>query len=117
MTLVSETHIASKFSALKGKLRKMAPIHQTTFQALVEHLKRVAANSAENKMDAKVSSIGLCSKIFSLQCCRIYRLSSVSSWLITLAASSYLPVDTVMFGQDQLPSDGNILAMHLEKVG
>lgn len=33
----------------------MAPIHQTTFQGIVEHLSRVAAQSGHNKMDAKVS--------------------------------------------------------------
>ncbi|ORX39052.1 hypothetical protein BD324DRAFT_618344 [Kockovaella imperatae] len=77
-----DSHIATKFGAFRAKLRRMAPIHQTTFQALIEHLKRVADNSAENKMDAK-----------NLQ----------------------VVFNTVIFGQDQLPPDGNVLAMHLEK--
>ena len=50
-----ETHIHSNFSALRGRLRRLPPIHQTTFRALIEHLGRVNSHSTQNKMDAKVS--------------------------------------------------------------
>jgi hypothetical protein len=53
--LMVETHIHSNFSALRGRLRRLPPIHQTTFRALIEHLGRVNSHSTQNKMDAKVS--------------------------------------------------------------
>jgi hypothetical protein len=53
--LMIETHIHSNFSALRGRLRRLPPIHQTTFRALIEHLGRVNSHSTQNKMDAKVS--------------------------------------------------------------
>jgi len=31
----------------------MPPIHQTTFQTIIEHLGRVQSRKAQNKMDAK----------------------------------------------------------------
>lgn len=49
-----ETHIHSNFSALRGRLRRLPPIHQTTFRALIEHLGRVNSHVGQNKMDAKV---------------------------------------------------------------
>ena len=52
--LTIETHIHSNFSALRGRLRKLPHIHQTTFRALIEHLGRVNSHSTQNKMDAKV---------------------------------------------------------------
>jgi hypothetical protein len=52
--LIVETHIHSNFSALRGRLRRLPPIHQTTFRALIEHLGRVNSHSTQNKMDAKV---------------------------------------------------------------
>jgi hypothetical protein len=52
---MAETHIHSNFSALRGRLRRLPPIHQTTFRALIEHLGRVNSHSTQNKMDAKVS--------------------------------------------------------------
>ena len=55
--LMTETHIHSNFSALRGRLRRLPPIHQTTFRALIEHLGRVNSHSTQNKMDAKVSVI------------------------------------------------------------
>ena len=36
-------------------MRRLPPIHQTTFRALIEHLGRVNSHSSKNKMDAKVS--------------------------------------------------------------
>lgn len=51
---VAETHIHSNFSALRGRLRRLPHIHQTTFRALIEHLGRVQSHAGQNKMDAKV---------------------------------------------------------------
>lgn len=49
-----ELHIGSNFSAIRAKLAKLPSIHQNTFRVILEHLSRVAANAARNKMDAKV---------------------------------------------------------------
>lgn len=43
----------SNFSALRSRLRRLAPIHQTTFRAIIEHLGRVQSHKPQNKMDAK----------------------------------------------------------------
>ncbi|KAK8843370.1 hypothetical protein IAR55_007027 [Kwoniella newhampshirensis] len=77
-----ESHISSNFSALRARLRRLPPIHQTTFQAIIEHLGRVQQHSATNKMGAKNLAV-----VFN----------------------------SVIFGQDQLPADGNVLTMHQEK--
>ncbi|ORY26225.1 hypothetical protein BCR39DRAFT_560615, partial [Naematelia encephala] len=77
-----ESHIASNFSALRARLRRLPPIHQTTFQAIIEHLSRVQSHSAKNKMDAKNLAV-----VFN----------------------------SVLFGQEQLPADGNILMMNQGK--
>jgi hypothetical protein len=50
----SESHISSNFSAIRARLSRMPPIHQSTLRVIVEHLSRVAAHSTQNKMDAKV---------------------------------------------------------------
>ncbi|WVQ75466.1 hypothetical protein IAR50_005091 [Cryptococcus sp. DSM 104548] len=76
-----ESHISSSFNALRGRLRRLPPIHQTTFQALIEHLGRINTNSALNKMSAKNLAV-----VFN----------------------------SVIFGQDLVPTDGNVLAMHHE---
>jgi hypothetical protein len=52
----SEQHIHTSFAALRSRLRRLPPIHQTTFQAIVEHLGRVQSRSANNKMGAKVKA-------------------------------------------------------------
>ncbi|WWD21112.1 hypothetical protein CI109_105593 [Kwoniella shandongensis] len=77
-----ESHISNNFSALRARLRRLPPIHQTTFQAIIEHLGRVQQHSGINKMGAKNLAV-----VFN----------------------------SVLFGQDQLPLDGNILTMHQEK--
>ncbi|WVF65636.1 hypothetical protein IAT40_000367 [Kwoniella sp. CBS 6097] len=74
-----ESHIESNFSTLRARLRRLPPIHQTTFQAMIEHLGRVNQHSATNKMDAKNLAV-----LFN----------------------------SVLFGQDQLPTDSNTLMMH-----
>ena len=38
---------------LRAKLRRLPAIHQATLKALLEHLSRIVANSAKNKMDAR----------------------------------------------------------------
>ena len=48
-----EMHIQNNFSAIRARLRRLPPIHQTTFQAIIEHLGRVQHRKARNKMDAK----------------------------------------------------------------
>jgi hypothetical protein len=48
-----ELHISSNFSAIRAKLAKLPPIHQSTFRAILEHLSRVASNASQNKMNAK----------------------------------------------------------------
>jgi hypothetical protein len=50
----TEANIGNNFAALRARLRRLPPIHQTTFQAIIEHLGRVQSRSASNKMDAKV---------------------------------------------------------------
>ncbi|KAG8851346.1 hypothetical protein FRB96_009411 [Tulasnella sp. 330] len=52
-----EEHITSNFLLLRGKIRRLPPIHQATLRLLVEHLARVAAHSSHNKMDTKNLSI------------------------------------------------------------
>ncbi|KLT40968.1 RhoGAP-domain-containing protein [Cutaneotrichosporon oleaginosum] len=47
-----ESHFNNMFSMLRGRLRRLPTIHQTTFQAVIEHLNRISNNSAENKMNA-----------------------------------------------------------------
>ncbi|WVQ93286.1 hypothetical protein IAU59_000353 [Kwoniella sp. CBS 9459] len=74
-----ESHIESNFSTLRARLRRLPPIHQTTFQAMIEHLGRVNHHSSTNKMDAKNLAV-----LFN----------------------------SVLFGQDQLPTDSNTLMMH-----
>ncbi|CAD6579224.1 MAG: hypothetical protein TREMPRED_002428 [Tremellales sp. Tagirdzhanova-0007] len=77
-----EMHIQNNFSAIRARLRRLPPIHQTTFQAIIEHLGRVQHRKARNKMDAKNIAV-----VFN----------------------------SVIFGQEQLPLDGNVMMMHLEK--
>lgn len=77
-----ETHIHNNFASLRSRLRRLPPIHQTTFQAIIEHLARVAAQSAVNRMDAKNLAV-----VFN----------------------------SVLFGADQLPTDGNVLLLAQEK--
>lgn len=50
---MTEKHIANNFSWIRGKIRRLPVIHQTTLRAMLEHLGKIAANSKQNKMDAK----------------------------------------------------------------
>ncbi|KAL1406017.1 hypothetical protein Q8F55_007700 [Vanrija albida] len=77
-----EAHIANDFTSLRGRLRRLPPIHQTTVRAIIEHLSRIAARSATNKMGAKNLAV-----VFN----------------------------SVVFGSDTVPTNGNALTMHLEK--
>lgn len=77
-----EAHFKNQFSMLRGRLRRLPPIHQTTFQAVIEHLNRIGTNSAENKMNA---------------------------------ANLAVVFNSVLFGQEQMPSDADALKMHLQK--
>ena len=43
----------NNFLFLRGKIRRLPPVHQATLKAIVEHLAHVAANSERNKMDSK----------------------------------------------------------------
>ncbi|WVW79250.1 hypothetical protein I302_101216 [Kwoniella bestiolae CBS 10118] len=74
-----ESHIESNFSSLRARLRRLPPIHQTTFQAMIEHLGRVNHKSAVNKMDAKNLAV-----VFN----------------------------SVLFGQEQTPTDTTSLLQH-----
>ncbi|KAI1795531.1 RhoGAP-domain-containing protein [Ganoderma leucocontextum] len=49
-----DEHITDNFSLLRSRIRQLPPSHQATlWQALVEHLARVASRSNKNKMDSK----------------------------------------------------------------
>ncbi|KIR50982.1 glucosamine 6-phosphate N-acetyltransferase [Cryptococcus gattii Ru294] len=76
-----ELHINNNFNALRGRLRRLPPIHQTTFQTILEHLSRVHERRENNKMDAKNLAV-----LFS----------------------------SVLFGQEQAPTDGNVLMINTE---
>lgn len=60
----SEQHISNSFAILRGRLRRLPPIHQTTFQAILEHLTRVASHLADNKMDPKNLAVVFNSVLF-----------------------------------------------------
>ncbi|WOO83507.1 Glucosamine 6-phosphate N-acetyltransferase 1 [Vanrija pseudolonga] len=77
-----DQHIANDFTSLRGRLRRLPPIHQTTVRAIIEHLSRIAARSNTNKMSAKNLAV-----VFN----------------------------SVVFGSDAVPTNGNALTMHLEK--
>lgn len=53
----TDSLLTGGFAPLRVRLRRLPPIHQTTFRAVLEHLRRVQARSAVNKMDAKVRKI------------------------------------------------------------
>lgn len=59
-----ESHFANQFATLRGRLRRLPQIHQTTFQAVIEHLNRISRNAAENKMDAKNLAVVFNSVLF-----------------------------------------------------
>ncbi|CAE6432945.1 unnamed protein product [Rhizoctonia solani] len=57
-------HIKNGFIMLRGKLRRLPGVHQSTMRVVVEHLARVAARSQKNKMDARNLSIVFSGVIF-----------------------------------------------------
>lgn len=73
-----ESHISSNFSAFRARLSRMPAIHRSTFRLIIEHLARVAAQSAKNKMDAKNLAL-----IFG----------------------------KTLFGEDELPKNGDLSAL------
>ncbi|PVG02244.1 RhoGAP-domain-containing protein [Serendipita vermifera] len=48
-----EKHLSSNLAMIRGKIRRLPPIHQATLRAILEHLTKVVANAKYNKMDAK----------------------------------------------------------------
>ncbi|KAN0063053.1 hypothetical protein ACQY0O_004216 [Thecaphora frezii] len=52
-----EEHIRTGFAKLKGRLRRLPPIHQVTLKVIVQHLARVAEHSDRNKMTASNLSV------------------------------------------------------------
>ncbi|KAH7340392.1 hypothetical protein B0J17DRAFT_651170 [Rhizoctonia solani] len=57
-------HIKNGFMMLRGKLRRLPGVHQSTMRVVVEHLARVAARSQKNKMDARNLSIVFSGVVF-----------------------------------------------------
>ncbi|KAF8682322.1 GTPase-activator protein for Rho-like GTPases [Rhizoctonia solani] len=57
-------HIKNGFMMLRGKLRRLPGVHQSTMRVVIEHLARVAARSQKNKMDARNLSIVFSGVIF-----------------------------------------------------
>ncbi|CUA72376.1 Rho GTPase-activating protein gacY [Rhizoctonia solani] len=57
-------HIKNGFMMLRGKLRRLPGVHQSTMRIVIEHLARVAARSQKNKMDARNLSIVFSGVIF-----------------------------------------------------
>ncbi|KAF5375014.1 hypothetical protein D9758_000090 [Tetrapyrgos nigripes] len=57
-------HHSNNFLLLRGKIRRLPPVHQATLRYLVEHLARVASHSEKNKMDAKNLAIVFGAVIF-----------------------------------------------------
>ncbi|KAJ9476513.1 putative GTPase-activating protein BEM2/IPL2 (putative) [Pseudozyma hubeiensis] len=52
-----EEHIRTGFATLKGKIRRLPPIHQITLKVIVQHLSRLAQHADQNKMTAANLSV------------------------------------------------------------
>ncbi|EPQ28825.1 uncharacterized protein PFL1_03628 [Pseudozyma flocculosa PF-1] len=52
-----DEHIRTGFAMLKGRLRRLPPIHQVTLKVIVFHLAKVAEHSASNKMTSANLSV------------------------------------------------------------
>lgn len=52
-----EEHIRNGFAILKGKIRRLPPIHQITLKVIVQHLSKVAQHADQNKMTAANLSV------------------------------------------------------------
>ncbi|EED82872.1 predicted protein, partial [Postia placenta Mad-698-R] len=59
-----DEHRKNDFQVLRGKIRRLPPIHQATLKMTVEHLAHVAAHHERNKMDAKNLAIVFGAVIF-----------------------------------------------------
>ncbi|KAF9519904.1 hypothetical protein BS47DRAFT_1374940 [Hydnum rufescens UP504] len=80
-----EEHISNGFLILKSKIRRLPPVHQVTLRVLVEHLARVAANSPQNKMDARNLAIVFGSVIFGEdEVPRTGDILSITTWKDTV---------------------------------
>ncbi len=83
MNTVIDKHVANNFLFIRGKIRRLPPVHQATLKLLLEHLSRVVAHAERNKMDAKNLAI-----IFG----------------------------AIVFGEDDMPKNGDLLALQSWKV-
>lgn len=52
-----QEHIRTGFAVLKGKIRRLPPIHQITLKVIVQHLSKVAQHADQNKMTAANLSV------------------------------------------------------------
>lgn len=52
-----EEHIRTGFAMLKGKIRRLPPIHQVTLKVIIQHLSKVAQHADQNKMTAANLSV------------------------------------------------------------
>ncbi|SPO21250.1 uncharacterized protein UTRI_00727 [Ustilago trichophora] len=52
-----EEHIRTGFAMLKGKIRRLPPIHQITLKVIIQHLSKVAQHADQNKMTAANLSV------------------------------------------------------------
>ncbi|PWN51926.1 RhoGAP-domain-containing protein [Violaceomyces palustris] len=52
-----EDHIRTGFAILKGRIRRLPPIHQATLKVILQHLSKVAAHSDLNRMTAANLSV------------------------------------------------------------
>ncbi|KAF9807083.1 hypothetical protein IEO21_08394 [Rhodonia placenta] len=59
-----DEHRKNDFQVLRGKIRRLPPIHQAILKMTVEHLAHVAAHHERNKMDAKNLAIVFGAVIF-----------------------------------------------------
>lgn len=52
-----DEQLQNGFATLKGRIRRLQPVHQVTLRVIIEHLARVAARADVNKMTAKNLSV------------------------------------------------------------
>lgn len=75
----------NNFLFLRGKMRRLPPVHLATLRAVVEHLARIAANCEKNKMDAKNLAIIFGGFIFGEDDVpKTVDLLSIQSWKVRL---------------------------------
>ncbi|THV06112.1 RhoGAP-domain-containing protein [Dendrothele bispora CBS 962.96] len=94
-------HQSNNFLLLRGKMRRLPPVHQATLKYLVEHLARVAAHSEKNKMDPKNLAIVFGAVIFGEdQLPQGGDLLSVQTWKDSLMEDLIIHAH-VLFSDDQ----------------